>query len=142
MRTTTGSKSEGFTLIELLLVVALIGLIAAIALVGLKTGPQKRLDLKRVSDIDELQKALGLYATTEHGYPTFTGCVNGTTDVVSTSLHAKGALGPGSKIGDPSFPSDITKCYYYNSNGSTYTLRYTLQTDSSAGSAGNHFVNP
>lgn len=142
MRTTAEPKPEGFTLIELLLVIALIGLIASIALVGLRTGPQKRLDLKRVSDIDELQKALGLYSTTEHGYPVMTGCVNGTTDLVSTELHAKGALGPGSKIGDPSFPTDVTKCYYYDSNGSKYTLRYTLQTDSSAGAAGDHTVNP
>ncbi len=142
MRNAAKTSRRGFTLIELLLVIALIGLIASIALIGLRSGPQKRLDLKRVSDIDELQKALGLYATTEHGYPVYTGCVNGTTDLVSTELHAKGALGPGSKIGDPSFPTDATKCYYYDSAGAMYTLRYTLQTDSSAGSVGDHTVNP
>ncbi|HTK04439.1 MAG TPA: prepilin-type N-terminal cleavage/methylation domain-containing protein [Candidatus Eisenbacteria bacterium] len=135
-------KSRGFTLIELLIVISLIGLIASIALVGMRSNPQKRLDTKRVSDIQELQKALGLYVTTEKAYPVMTGCVNGTSDLVSTELHAKGSLGNGSIIKDPSFPSDITQCYYYVSNGSTYTVRYTLQTDSSAGAAGNHLVQP
>lgn len=137
------NTNKGFTLIELLIVISLIGLIASVAMVGLRTGPQKRLDLKRVSDVAELQKALGLYVTSQKAYPILTGCVNGTTDIVSTELKAKGALATGSVIKDPSFPTDTTRCYYYTStSGSTYTLRYTLQTTSSAGAAGNHFVNP
>lgn len=137
------NTNKGFTLIELLIVISLIGLIASVAMIGLRTGPQKRLDLKRVSDVAELQKALGLYVTSQKAYPILTGCVNGATDLVSTELKAKGSLGIGSVIKDPSFPTDITKCYYYTStSGSTYTLRYTLQTTSSAGAAGNHFVNP
>ena len=137
------NTKKGFTLIELLIVISLIGLIASVAMIGLRTGPQKRLDLKRVSDVAELQKALGLYVTSQKAYPILTGCVNGTSDLVSTELVSKGALAAGSVIKDPSFPTDITKCYYYTStSGSTYTLRYTLQTTSSAGTAGDHFVNP
>lgn len=132
----------GFTIIELLIVIAIIGLIAALAIVGLKTGGDRRLDVKRASDVGQLQKALGLYVTTEKVYPVYTGCVNGTTDLVSTELHAKGALGPGTVIKDPAFPTDITKCFYYDSNGSSYTIRYTLQTDSTAGSVGDHVVQP
>lgn len=137
------NTNKGFTLIELLIVISLIGLIASVAMVGLRTGPQKRLDLKRVADIGELQKALSLYVTSQKAYPVMTGCVNGTTDLVSTELHAKVALGAGSVIKDPNFPTDITKCFYYTStSGSTYTLRYTLQTSSSAGTVGDHTVNP
>ena len=136
-------QRKGFTLIELLLVIALIGLIAAVAMVGLKTGPQKRLDLKRVSDIDQLQKALGVYVASQKAFPILTGCVDGTTDLVSTELHAKNALAAGTIIKDPSFPTDVSQCYYYTSaTGSTYSLRYTLQTNSSAGTIGNHTVQP
>lgn len=136
-------ERKGFTLIELLLVIALIGLIAAVAMVGLKTAPQKRLDLKRVTDIDQLQKALGVYATSQKAFPIMTGCINGTSDLVSTELQSKGALAAGTIIKDPSFPTDVTQCYYYTSTtGSTYTIRYTLQTNSSAGSQGNHTVEP
>ncbi|HTM69194.1 MAG TPA: type II secretion system protein [Candidatus Binatia bacterium] len=136
-------KKDGFTLIELLLVIALIGLIASIAMIGMRTGPEKRLDLKRVTDIDQLQKALGLYAASQKAFPIMTGCVNGSTDLVSTELIAKGALALGTVIKDPSFPTDVTQCYYYTSTtGSTYSLRYTLQTTSSAGTQGNHTVQP
>lgn len=143
MQLKKGNERGGFTLIELLIVISLIGLIASIALVGMRSNPQKRLDTKRVSDIGQLQKALGLYVTSEKAYPVMTGCVNGTTDLVSTELHAKGALGIGSIIKDPSFPSDVAQCYFYTSaNGSAYTLRYTLQTTSSAGTPGDHLVQP
>jgi prepilin-type N-terminal cleavage/methylation domain-containing protein len=139
----TSREHKGFTLIELLLTISIIGLVAAIALIGLRSNPQRRLDIKRVSDIQELQKALGLYVASQRAYPVMTGCVNGTTDLVSTELQAKGALAIGSKIGDPSFPSDPAQCYFYSSTtGSEYTLRYTLQTTSSAGEAGNHEVKP
>jgi len=143
MQDAKGIIRRGFTLIELLIVIALIGLIASVAMVGMRSNPQKRLDIKRVSDVGQLQKALGLYATTQKNFPVMTGCVNGVTDFVSTELHARGALGAGSIIKDPSFPSDVTQCYYYTStSGATYSLRYTLQTTSSAGPAGNHTVAP
>ena|SRR5690349_9024897 len=136
-------QRKGFTLIELLLVIALIGLIASVAMIGLRSSPQKRLDLKRVTDIDQLQKALGVYVASQKAFPIMTGCINGSTDLVSTELIAKGALALGTVIKDPSFPTDITQCYYYTSTtGSTYTIRYTLQTTSSAGAAGNHTVQP
>lgn len=141
MRASNGKTASGFTLIELLLVVAIIGLIASIALIGLHANPEKRLDTKRVTDVQSLQKALSLYLAAAQTYPVMTGCISG-TDLVTTELRAKALIGPEDTIADPSFPSDVAQCYFYDSKGSTYTLRYTLQTTSSAGMKGNHPVVP
>lgn len=136
------ARSKGFTLIELLLVIAIIGLIASLALVGQRNAQAKRRDVKRVSDTTELQKALALYLAKVQSYPVMTGCITG-TDAVTTGLQTQGFVGAGSKLVDPLYPTDITKCYYYDGTASKYTLRYTLEQNSaSSGAAGDHYIIP
>ncbi len=132
---------RGFTLIELLLVIAIIGLIATIVLVGQQTTQAKSRDTRRVSDIDQLQKALSLDLAQAQQYPTYTGCITG-TDPVTTELQTRALVGAGSKLIDPLYPTDTTKCYYYAGTGSAYTLRYTLETNSQFGTPGDHTVVP
>lgn len=131
----------GFTLIELMIAIGIIGIIAALALVGQRNVQSKRRDVRRVSNIGELQKALSLYISQAGAYPTYTGCVDG-GDLVSTEIVGKGLLGGSAKLADPLYPSDLVKCYYYESAGSQYTLRYTLESNSAAGTAGDHIVVP
>lgn len=135
------NREKGFTLIELLLVIAIIGVIATFVLVGQSSAQAKRRDVKRVSNAVELQKAIALYLAKIQTYVVYTGCING-ADPVTTGLKTNAFIGAGASLIDPKFPSDVTKCYYYDSNGSKYTLRYTLEQDSSAGTAGNHIVVP
>ncbi|MEK9152348.1 MAG: type II secretion system protein [Patescibacteria group bacterium] len=135
------ASRRGFTLIELLIVIAIIGILATLSMFGLRTVQAKRRDVARVSNITELQKALSLYISQVGSYPVLTGCVTG-ADVVSTEIVAKGLLAGSSKLVDPVYPSDAAKCYYYVSAGSKYTLRYTLESNSSAGTAGDHIVVP
>jgi prepilin-type N-terminal cleavage/methylation domain-containing protein len=134
-------NEKGFTLIELLLVIAIIGVIATVALVGQSSAQAKRRDVKRVANIKELQSAMALYLAKVQTYVVYTGCLTG-ADPVTTGLVTNNFIGAGAKLTDPKFPSDVTKCYYYDSNGSKYTLRYTLEQDSAAGAAGNHTVVP
>lgn len=134
-------SQRGFTLIELLLVIAIIGVIATVALVGQGSAQAKRRDVKRVANIKELQSAMALYLAKVQTYVTYTGCISG-SDPVTTGLISNGFIGSGAKLMDPKFPTDVTKCYYYDSNGSKYTLRYTLEQDSASGTAGNHTVVP
>ncbi len=53
--------SAGFTLIELLVVIAIIGLLSGIVLASLSSARIKARDIKRVSDLKNIQLALELY---------------------------------------------------------------------------------
>lgn len=66
------NKQKGFTLIELLVVIAILGILSVISFVTLDTVRAKARDTKRISEINQVTKALEVYFT-EHGhYPYFT----------------------------------------------------------------------
>ena len=138
---TTTTDKKGFTLIELLLVVAIIGLVGSLAMVGQRHEQKKRRDVTRVSNTTELQKALALYASATGGYPTLDGCING-SDAVTTALRSGGFIAPDTALVDPLNPSTPPTCYLYQGGGATYTLNYTLETTSSAGEEGLHTIVP
>src|SRR3989441_8745536 len=61
--------SAGFTLIELLIVVAIIGLIAAIAIPNLMSALNKAKQTKTMADIKAIGSALETYAVDNNTYP-------------------------------------------------------------------------
>lgn len=64
------NKSFGFTLIELLVVISIIGLLASVILVSLNTTRLKARDAKRIADLNQISKAMELYAADHNGqYP-------------------------------------------------------------------------
>lgn len=60
---------KGFTLIEVLIVVAIIGILASIVLVGLGPARQSGQDARRLADVRGIQTALELYYRAEGTYP-------------------------------------------------------------------------
>jgi prepilin-type N-terminal cleavage/methylation domain-containing protein len=71
----TNKKTQsGFTLIEILIVVAIVGLLAAVILTALGRTRSKGRDTKRKSELVQLQKALELYYNQNNAYP----CTGGT----------------------------------------------------------------
>jgi type II secretion system protein G len=76
MRLKPNENRIGFTLIELLVVMAIIGLLASIVLVGLNNARVRARDARRVSDITQLQTALGLYYNDNGQYPTSGGATS------------------------------------------------------------------
>ncbi len=62
-------KKEGFTLIEVLVVVAIIGLLSSVAIVGLGGARSKARDSRRIADIQQIQTALELAYDPAKGYP-------------------------------------------------------------------------
>ncbi|MGC9048728.1 MAG: type II secretion system protein [Patescibacteria group bacterium] len=62
-------KKKGFTLIELLLVVAIIGLLAALAIAAFTEIRTNARDARRISDLRALQQALEMYHSDNGYYP-------------------------------------------------------------------------
>jgi prepilin-type N-terminal cleavage/methylation domain-containing protein len=133
---------RGFTVMELLIVIAIIGLIATIVMVGQRNAQEKRRDLRRVTDVKALQDSLALYLAKVGAYPVYTGCING-TDLVTVGLRVQGMIGSADSLVDPLNPDDTASCYYYTgAGGSQFNLRYTLEQTSAAGEVGDHVVVP
>ena len=82
-------KRKGFTLIELMVVVAIMGLLAALAVISLNNARQRARDARRISDIKQIQTALELYYLDNNEYPDSSGeviegkCISDTNGLAS-----------------------------------------------------------
>jgi len=122
---------KGFTLIELLVVIAIIALLSTLSVVALNSARVKSRDARRLSDIKQLRTALEMYFDQNQSYPTTTGalgsgnfaCLN------SAGWAAVNCSGTVYMQKVPADPQPTTKLYTYDvgSNGSTYTINYTLE---------------
>ena len=65
---------RGFTLVEILIVIAIIGILASIALIGLGGSRVKARDAKRISEVRQIQTALELYLNRCGYYPGPANC--------------------------------------------------------------------
>jgi len=77
-------KESGFTLIELLIVIAIIGILAAIAIPNLLNAVQRGKQKRTMSDMRALATAVEAYAVDDNYYPTAAGC--GTYPYVATPV--------------------------------------------------------
>lgn len=110
-------NKKGFTLIELLIVVAVIGILASVVLVGLGPIQKQGRDARRISDLRQIQNGLELYYNKNGFYP------NASWGALNSSILT------GAGIGVSNVPSDPTqsKSYYYSSDGTTYCLGAQLE---------------
>lgn len=122
------SMKRGFTIIELLVVIAIIAMLAAVVFASLSHLQAKSRDARRMEDMREIQKALGLYYIDNNHFPVAaTPITIDGTDTMSTALVDAGAM--------PSVPGDpvsTTYAYTYETNtgGTEFTLTFCLETDS------------
>ncbi|MEK7465164.1 MAG: type II secretion system protein [Patescibacteria group bacterium] len=63
-------KNSGFTLIEMLVVVAIIGLLSSVVLVGIGPARSRARDARRIADIRQIQNGLEAYHSSSNRYPT------------------------------------------------------------------------
>lgn len=56
------AEGRGYTLLELLVVIAIIGLLASITMLSLSRARAKARDVKRLADMEQIQRVLELYA--------------------------------------------------------------------------------
>lgn len=127
-------KNKGFTLIELLIVVAIIGLLATLAIIGLTTAQQRARDTKRVADVKSIVSALELYWNDNAEYPIL-------SDAISPDINTWAELNTAltdyiSQLPTDPFHQDSGKSatYFYTymmetTTNNTYYVGSTIETD-------------
>ncbi|OGC84587.1 hypothetical protein A3F55_00860 [Candidatus Adlerbacteria bacterium RIFCSPHIGHO2_12_FULL_53_18] len=121
--------AKGFTLVELLVVVAIIGILSSIVVVGLGSSRAGGRDKERIADLIQVQLALKMYEFDIGSYPSTGGAWWGNCSTYG-SHGTSGASGwvPDLAPGyisilplDPG-PTTSSNCYLYRSNGDNYML--------------------
>jgi type II secretion system protein G len=116
-------KDKGFTLIELLVVISIIALLSSVVLASVNTAREKTRNAIRKGNMDQISKALALYAFDHDGhYPVTKGACLGMTSSQICANNLKGndalnaALAPYMKTVpvDP-FPARAGNAYVYSS---------------------------
>ena len=147
-------KGAGFTLIELLVVVAIIALLTSIALISLMSARQKSRDVKRLSDMTQMNTALELYFATNKGYPSGT---DGIPQNMSPTFLVNIPNAPMPPDGNCEIDNPTTgvsyNTYYYVASGTPYTIGlntvypdynyyFCLGQQTGNFSGGPHILNP
>lgn len=124
-------KNRGFTVLELLVVVAIIGILAAVTLALLSDTRARSRDAKRLSDMREIEKAINLYYAENGNFP-----VEETEITITGEDDLSGVLEGASLISEvPADPLHDSYTYRYQSfnSGSDFTLTFCLETDTIQG---------
>lgn len=114
---------KGFTLIEILIVVAIIGILSSVVVVGLGPAQRKGRDSRRLSDLRSVQTALELYYGKEGHYP---------TGVTTWELFSATLINADIGVKQVPVGPSNNETYFYgtDSAGSTYVLGTVLEEPS------------
>jgi prepilin-type N-terminal cleavage/methylation domain-containing protein len=142
----TFSKQRGFTILELLVVIAAVGILAAVAIYSLNLTRAASRDSKRVSDVSVMRAALTQFWLQKATYPTSDavdlGRAGANADVLSGNgwsardqaadpiILQQAPLGP--KAGE---------YYRYHGSSNGYALRFVTERATAYGPAGTWYAH-
>jgi uncharacterized protein (TIGR02145 family)/prepilin-type N-terminal cleavage/methylation domain-containing protein len=133
-------KKKGFTLIEIIVVIFIIGIISSFVIVSFSNPRQKNRDVKRISDITQLQMALNTYYQFEGDYPE--SLVAG-EPLISSSTETVILQ---SVPENPAYPDDDCTFsdynYSYNSGDERYNIDFCLESSLDNYSSGSKCAIP
>ena len=121
---------KGFTLIELLVVIAIIGILSSVAMTSLNGARVKARNAKKISDFENISKALNVFYATYNRMPANynpggTGCESTTTNYYNQSMQELVDAGLLGKI--PHSPDSSKYCYH--NYGANNTIGALLKTN-------------
>lgn len=121
------STRKGFTLIEMLIVIAIIGILASIVLVGLGPIQRQARDSRRISDLRSVQTLLEICYTRNGQYPNSANYATLATALVGTGAPPAGCGTPAPARVVPNDPNAGGTYLYGQTGGTSYTLGATLE---------------
>lgn len=117
-------NQKGFTLIELMVVMAVIGILATLSVVGFTSARKSARDTKRTSTINGVRAALESYYGAGQSYPVTASCATMLTTIAFTPTSVD--LGGGviwAICGNPGITS-----YSGPAGGQSYTIQFTRES--------------
>jgi prepilin-type N-terminal cleavage/methylation domain-containing protein len=107
-----GIKRKGFSLVELLIVIAIIGILVAIATVSYTTIQKRSRDSRRVSDLKAVQQAMEqYYANSQSSYPASATCSGLDTTYLPSGMPSDPKTGDAyNECNDPDNPGVTCSC--------------------------------
>jgi len=115
------TNKSAFTLLELLVVISIIGLLSTLAVVALSSSRTKARDAKRVTEVNQMVKAIELYYDKKGYYPEYTTSLRCNSSTSLTGLVAENIMAfiPV----DPKNTSTAPRyCYEYLGMGTSDTI--------------------
>ena len=97
------NNQKGFTLIEMLVVIAIVGLLSSVVVVGLSGAREKARDARRLADSRGLQNSLEIEYSDASGYP----------DTTAFTITAKGPQGDDYHYVSPVIDGSDSDSYSY-----------------------------
>lgn len=122
-----GMNKKGFTLIEILVVIAIIGILSALALVSFSSARARSRDARRMSDLRQMLTALELYNNDQAVYPSASGISLGDVNHACLNSSGFGVQGCSSPY-MMKVPTDPQGGYYtYTGSSTSYVITATLE---------------
>ncbi len=139
-------RVRGFTILEMLVVIAFVGILAAIAIYALNITRAGTRDSKRLSDVSVMRAALSQYWLQQATYPQSAPVDLGKPETSTDKLAVGGfvaADNPASPVYLNSVPRGPGSNEYYRYHGSSsgYSLRFVTERQTVYGKAGAWFAH-